>query len=186
MAHPVPSPEIIVSENLVLKLLSRESTGIIFEAIVSNRHNLRKWLPFVENTWKEEDTETFIKSILRATGPKRDVVYEIWRNDSFAGLIAIKEIDEWNKRAELGYWLIPRFEGQGIMTSCCITILDVAFSKLGMNRVQIKTGIGNAPSSRIPERLGFKFEGIERAGEKFPDHYQDLEVYSLLKKEWSF
>ena len=72
------------------------------------------------------------------------------------------------------------------MASCCITILGFAFSKLGLNRVQIKAGVGNAHSSRIPERLGFKFEGIERAGEKFPDHYQDLEVYSLLKKEWSF
>ena len=45
MAHPVPSTEIIVSENLVLKLLSQESAGIIFEAIGSNRNNLRKWLP---------------------------------------------------------------------------------------------------------------------------------------------
>jgi len=186
MTRPGPSPEIIVSENLVLKLLRQESAGIIFETIDLNRHYLRKWLPFIDNSYKIQDTETFIKSILRASGPKRDVVYEIWRNDLFAGLIAIKEIDEWNKRAELGYWLIPRFEGQGIMTSCCIAILSFAFSKLGLNRVQIKTGIGNARSSRIPERLGFKFEGIERSGEKFTDHYQDLEVYSMLKNEWSF
>jgi ribosomal-protein-serine acetyltransferase len=186
MAHPGTSTEIIVSESLKLKLLRQESAGIIFEAIDLNRHNLRTWLPFIDNTWKVEDTEIFIKSIIRATGPKHDVAYEIWYNDIFAGLIAIKEIDQWNKRAELGYWLIPRFVGQGIMTSCCKAILDFAFSKLGLNRIQIKAGIGNARSSRIPERLGFKFEGIERAGEKFQNHYKDLEVYSLLKNEWLF
>jgi ribosomal-protein-serine acetyltransferase len=185
MSRPGISPEIIVSENLVLKLLSQESAGIIFEAIELNRHHLRKWLPFVDNTWREEDTESFIKNVLQSSVPKPDIVYEIWYNDSFAGLIAIKELDEWNKRAELGYWLIPRFEGIGIMTSCCIAILDLVFSKMGLNRIQIKVGIGNARSSRIAERLGFMFEGVERAGERFPDHYNDLEVYSMLKKEWS-
>jgi len=71
------------------------------------------------------------------------------------------------------------------MTKCCSVLIDLAFKKLGMNRIQVKAGIGNAHSSRIPEKLGFKFEGLERAGEKFADHYIDLEVYSLLKKEWT-
>jgi len=184
MSRPGPSPEIIVSENLTLKLLNQESAGIIFQSINLNRRYLRKWLPFVDNTWKEEDTAVFISTILRRTLPKPDIVYEIWYTDSFAGLIAIKEVDEWNKRAELGYWLIPQFEGIGIMTSCCVAILDFVFTKLGLNRIQIKVGIGNARSSRIPERLGFHFEGIERSGEKFQDHYKDLELYSLLKKDW--
>ena len=161
------------------------------------RENLKKYgvhadivdyetvLPFVDNTLKSEDTEAFVKSIIRNSGPKRDVVYEIWQHNVFAGLIALKEIDLWNKRAELGYWISPRFEGQGIMTSCCIAILNFAFIKLGLKRIQVKVGIGNARSSRIPERLGFKFEGIERAGEKFQDHYIDLELYSILKEEWN-
>jgi ribosomal-protein-serine acetyltransferase len=184
MSRPGPIPEIIISENLILKLLHQESAGIIFKAVDLNRQYLRNWLPFVDNTWREEDTEVFIRTILRSSVPKPDIVYEIWYKDSFAGLIAVKEVDEWNKRAEIGYWLIPQFEGKGIMTSCCKAILDFIFSKLGLNRIQIKVGIGNARSGRVPERLGFKLEGIERAGEKFSDHYNDLEVYSLLKKEW--
>jgi ribosomal-protein-serine acetyltransferase len=184
MSRPGPIPEILVSENLVLKLLSQESSGIIFRAVDLNRQYLRNWLPFVDNTCREEDTDVFIRTILRSSVPKPDIVYEIWYRDSFAGLIAIKEVDEWNKRTELGYWLIPQLEGKGIMTSCCKAILDFIFSNLGLNRVQIKAAVGNARSSRIPEQLGFKLEGIERGGEKFPDHYKDLEVYSLLKKEW--
>jgi ribosomal-protein-serine acetyltransferase len=185
MARFYPSPEIIVSDNLTIKLLRQESAGIVFEAIDLYRLQLRTWLPFVDNTRKVEDTEAFINSVLSASGQKRDVIYEIWYDNLFAGIIAIKEIDEWNKRAELGYWLIPTFEGQGIMTACCKAIINFSFTKLGLNRIQIKAGLGNAHSSRIPERLGFKLEGIERSGEKFPDHFQDLEVYSMLKKEWA-
>jgi len=186
MARTGPSPEIVISESLILKLLRQESAGIIFQSIDLNRHHLRKWLPFIDNTWKAEDTEAYIKSINRYSGPKRDVVYEIWHHNAFAGLIALKEIDLWNKRSELGYWLDPHFEGQGIMTTCCIALLNCAFKEMGLNRIQIKAGIGNARSSKIPERLGFKFEGIERSGEKFQNHYIDIEVYSILKEEWAF
>jgi ribosomal-protein-serine acetyltransferase len=179
-----PIKEIIVGEGLILKMLRPESSPVIFKTIDINRHYLRKWLPFIDNTWKEEDTDIFIKSILKASGPKRDMVFEIWYLEDFSGLIALKEIDRWNKRTELGYWLAPHFEGLGIITKCCRTLLDCAFKKMGMNRIQIKVGIGNARSSKIPEGLGFKFEGIERSGEKFQDHFIDLEVYSMLKEEW--
>jgi ribosomal-protein-serine acetyltransferase len=176
--------EIHVDDDLVLKKLQQESAFVIFDVINRNRHYLRKWLPFVDNTWKVEDTDMFIKSILAATGPKRDMVYEIWFQDKFAGLIALKEVDRWNKKTELGYWLDPDLENKGIMTRCCIALIDCAFRKMGLNRIQVKVGIGNVSSSRIPEKLGFRFEGIERAGEKFPDHYTDLEIYSILRNEW--
>ena len=64
-------------------------------------------------------------------------------------------------------------------------LIDYAFDELELNRIAIKCAVGNQPSKNIPMRLGFVFEGIERDGELFPDgHFVDLEVYSLLKKEW--
>lgn len=184
MSNFLPSGEIIIDDDLVLKLLNRESTARIFKVIDSNRKSLRKWLPFVDNTRKIENTEIFVKSLLDSNNPKPDILFEIWYHRHFTGIIALKEIDHWNKRTEIGYWLDPHFEKKGIMTRCCISLLDCAFKKIMMKRVQIKVGIGNAKSARIPEKLGFTFEGVERAGEKFPDHYADLEVYSMLKEEW--
>lgn len=59
------------------------------------------------------------------------------------------------------------------------------FEGLELNRVQIKCAVGNTPSSNIPKRLGFQFEGIERAGELFTEgSFADIEVYSLLKNEY--
>ncbi|MBW6460394.1 MAG: GNAT family N-acetyltransferase [Bacteroidales bacterium] len=184
MAFTGPVYEIPVSGDIVLVRLRLESTVEIFNAIDLHRNALRQWLPFVDNTRKKEDTEIFIKSIIQAHGAKRDIVYEIRHSDKFAGLIAFKEFDRWNKKSEMGYWLIPEFEGQGIMTMACKAMIDCGFSHMKLNRIQVKVGIGNARSSRIPEKLGFRFEGIERAGEKFASHYIDLEVFSLLRKEW--
>lgn len=56
---------------------------------------------------------------------------------------------------------------------------------MGMNRVQIKVAIDNKKSRKIPEKLGFQIEGIEREGELLVDNvYTDIAVYSLLKKEY--
>src|SRR5512133_2922716 len=148
MSFPGPSKDIIVEEGLILIMLRKESAFVIFTTVAQNRRYLRKWLPFLDNNWKVEDTEAFINSIHEASFPKRDIVYEIWCKGNFAGLIALKEVDLWNKRTELGYWLDPGFEGQGIMSKCCAVVLNQAFNKMGMHRVQIKTGIGNARSAR--------------------------------------
>lgn len=184
MSFPGPINEIIAGEHLVLKLLGEDSAPALFRIIDLNRNELRKWLPFVDNTWKVTDTDIFIKSIMNSSGPKPDIVYGIWYYDNLAGLIALKEVDRWNKRTELGYWLDPHLHQKGIMTASCRSLLNCAFHNLKMHRVQIKVGIGNAASSRIPEKLGFKFEGIERGGERFADHFQDIEVYSMLRDEW--
>jgi ribosomal-protein-serine acetyltransferase len=50
--------------------------------------------------------------------------------------------------------------------------------------VQIKVAKGNLKSLQIPRRIGFKFEGIEREGELHMNEYFDLEVYSILKRDW--
>jgi ribosomal-protein-serine acetyltransferase len=184
MTAESPRDEIIAGDGLILRKLQQETCHDIFDVINRNRHYMRHWLPFVDNTWKEEDTEIFVRSILSSEGPKRDIVFEIWHEAQFAGLIALKDVDRWNKKAEIGYWLDPDLENKGLMTKCCTALIDCSFRKLGLNRIQIKAGIGNAKSSRIPEKLGFHLEGIERAGEKFPDKFIDLEVYSILKKEW--
>lgn len=65
-------------------------------------------------------------------------------------------------------------------------LLQLAFEKLNINRVQIRCAVGNSASSNIPKCLGFIFEGIEREGELLSTgKYSDLEVYNLLKTDYN-
>jgi ribosomal-protein-serine acetyltransferase len=179
-----PPSEIFVDEALVLRKLRIGSASLIFEAIDKDREHLRGWLPFIDVTRKKEDTEIFIKSALHSSCLKKDLIYEIWSTDCFAGLIALKEIDNWNSKTELGYWLTSDFEGKGLVTKSCRALIDLCFSQLGMNRIQLKAATGNARSCLVAERLGFKMEGIERDGEQHHRNYTDLIVYSILKRDW--
>ena len=103
----------------------------------------------------------------------------------FAGLIGFKGTDKINKRTEIGYWLSKFFQKKGIITQSLQVLCKFAFEEMDMNRIQIKVATGNIPSKKIPQRLNFKFEGIEREGEKMADgSFVDLEVYSLLRSEF--
>jgi ribosomal-protein-serine acetyltransferase len=184
MIRENPPSELRIDESLTLRRLQLGNSGLVFRAIDTDREHLRRWLPFVDDTRKAEDTEIFIKSILHTDCPRKDLIYEIWYKSEFAGLIALKEIDGWNKKTEVGYWIISKLQGLGIVTKSCEELINLAFNQMGMNRMQLKAAVGNARSSMVAERLHFKFEGIERAGELHHGKYFNLLVYSILKKEW--
>ena len=172
-----------VTNNIELETLKLSMTDVIFEAIDRNRDFLNQWLPFVDYTQNKSDTENFIETVVNQPGRKRDEVYSIWYKQEFAGLIGFKETDWINRKTELGYWLAERMQGKGIVTTCMEKLLRFAFQKLNMNRVQVKVAVNNSKSAAIPKKLGFKFEGIEREGERHKNRYLDLEVYSLLKSD---
>ena len=86
---------------------------------------------------------------------------------------------------EVGYWLSFPFQKKGIVSLSLQVIINHAFTNMDMNRIQIKCAVQNIPSNRIPQRLNFRFEGIERDGELLSDgNFTDLNIYSILRKDW--
>lgn len=177
--------KLIISDQQFLEKLNLSHVEFIFNAIDQNRKFLRKWLPFVDFTNKIADTERFVSSILEKTVSVRDEVYVIWYKHEFAGLIGFKDIDRINDKIEIGYWLVEKMTGRGIATAATRKMVNLAFRNMEMNRIQIRCGVGNEKSSAIPRRLGFTFEGVERNGERHNRSYIDLEIFSLLKREWA-
>lgn len=174
----------IIDEYLSLEKIKLLHAEMIFNCIDENREHLRKWLPFIDYTQRVRDTELFIRSIIDKPYGERDDVFVIWYKNEFAGLIGFKDTDFLNYKTEIGYWLAEKMTRKGIAIRSVKKLVNIAFRNLNMNRVQIRCGIGNTRSAAIPGKLGFRMEGIERDGERHTGKYIDLEVYSLLKKEW--
>ncbi|MCK9628582.1 MAG: GNAT family N-acetyltransferase [Bacteroidales bacterium] len=173
-----------IDDNFVLRQIERSDAKDIFRTIDTQREYLSKWLPFVEFTKAESDSEAFVDSVISAPEDKHEYVFTIRKSDEFAGLIGFKDTDRLNKKTEIGYWLSEKFQKQGVMTRAVEKLCQYAFNDLDINRVQIKCAVGNVPSKNIPKRLEFKFEGVERQGELLSGNiFTDVEVYSKLKYE---
>lgn len=173
---------ISVRDGVVLKPIDLTDAADVFSVIDRERDELRTWLPFVDYTHNVKDAEDFIRSV-EAAGDRGDRVFVIHFEDRFIGQIGFKGSDLVNRKSEIGYWLSKKYRGKGIMTDSVRALMKFGFETLGLNRIQIKCAASNLPSKRIPIRLGFKLEGLERDGEVLTGGvFTDLEIYSFVRR----
>jgi len=173
-----------IEKGIEIRQLMESDAKDIFTTINTQREYLGKWLPFVEFTKELSDTEKFVNAVVNAPEDRYEMVFTIRKDNRFIGLIGFKDTDKLNRKTEIGYWLSEDYQKQGIVTKSVEKLCGYAFETLGMNRIQIKCAIGNLPSKRIPQKLGFKLEGIEREGELLAGNkFTDLEIYSKLKSD---
>ncbi|HVU74491.1 MAG TPA: GNAT family N-acetyltransferase [Mycobacteriales bacterium] len=67
-------------------------------------------------------------------------------------------------RAELGYWATPAARGRGAITQASAALMRFGRDALGVRIIVWNCVVGNEPSRRVAERLGFTFEGVRRGG----------------------
>lgn len=170
-----------ISDKIAIREIRSEDAEALFDILNENRQYMRTWLPFVDATEQAEDTLTYINLVLETENTQ----YALLCDGEHIGMVGFNVADPINQRIEIGYWMSPHCEGKGIMTQTVKELIKIAFFEKNMNRVQIRVAVENAKSWRIPERLGFTLEGVERDGELLVDNvFTDIRVYSLLKKEY--
>ncbi|HEV3440688.1 MAG TPA: GNAT family protein [Gemmata sp.] len=90
-----------------------------------------------------------------------------------------------NQSMELGYWLAEPFWGRGLAVEACRALVDHVFREYAPERLQARVIAGNVASSRVLDKLGFRFEGTLRSGLFRREKFEDLHIYSLLRAEWT-
>ncbi|WP_409294691.1 GNAT family N-acetyltransferase [Peribacillus sp. SCS-26] len=156
----------------------------LFSLIDKNRNALGEWLSFPGYTKDVSDTEAFIRRSMAGFNEGGGYWAGIWHEGKLSGSIGYLYIDRKNKKTEIGYWLGSEFEGKGLATKSCRLLIQNAFEKLKLNKVEINAAAANHKSRAIPLRLGFKEEGTIRDYELLNGKYLDRTFYGLLKDEY--
>jgi ribosomal-protein-serine acetyltransferase len=172
-----------LSENTEVRLLEERHAQELTDLTDRNREHLRKWLPWVDTNRTVEDRKNFIRGALTQFAQNKGFVAGIWHDGRLAGVIGYDPIDWENRTTELGYWLGEEYQGNGLVTAACRALVDHAFLELKLNRVSIACATDNKRSCAIPERLGFRREGVQRQAEWLYDHFVDQVVYAILASE---
>lgn len=174
-----------IDDSLELQLLSLDHRDELFNLVDTNREHLREWLPWVDSNTSPKDTESFIQSAISQYKSRKGPQYAVFYNTVICGVCGFQPIDESNKIGSIGYWLSKIFLGKGIMTMSVKSLIKTGFLEYGLNRIEITCATGNIRSQAIPERLGFKFEGVLRERECLGGEYLDHAMYSLLEAEFA-
>lgn len=173
-----------VDDEIELRLpeerFAEEATALVRR----NLEHLSEWVKWAHENFSVEDALEFIRRNRRSFAENKGYAVHIIYRGRHAGNVGYNHIDWANRATEIGYWLAAPFQGKGVMTRACGALVAHAFKEFNLNRVEIRCGSGNARSRGVPERLGFKQEGVLRQAEVLHGRFIDLVVYAMLAEEW--
>lgn len=146
--------------------------------------DLYEWLPW-EHFESADAARDFIKSFADGRAQDSRRLYGLWLDDTLVGGTLFPSINVRAGTAELGVFLAKEARGQGIVTRTVEAMIEWAFGERNLRRLEWRCAPGNEPSRAIPQKLGFTHEGTLRQVFKVREDFHDLEVWSLLRAEWS-
>ena len=87
-------------------------------------------------------------------------------------------------RSEIGIELSKDYWGKGIASEAFEAVIGYGFEQLNLQRIEALIEPLNIPSQRLAERQGFMREGLLRSYEFTVGKFDDLYMYSMLKRDF--
>ncbi|KAB2338393.1 GNAT family N-acetyltransferase [Cytobacillus depressus] len=179
-------PDRIETERLYLRICMPGDGQIVHESIQASIEDLKVWLPFANKEQSAEDVEVNIRKSYSQFLLREDFWIHIFRkeDDVFIGSTGLHRIDWDIRKFEIGYWCDSLHQRNGYMTEAVSALIDFTFNHFEANRIEIRCDPNNLNSRKIPEKLGFKLEGIlENAGLSADGkELRDTCVFAKVKK----
>jgi [ribosomal protein S5]-alanine N-acetyltransferase len=159
-----------------------------YETWASLRAGSRQFLAPWEPTWPPD-------ALSRASFRARVARYaEDWRTDqaynfliftqdeTLIGGVGLSNLRRGvSETASLGYWVGEAFARQRYMTAALPLVLDFAFDRLGLHRVEAACLPTNIPSRALLARAGFHQEGYARGYLCIEGKWQDHLLFAILR-----
>jgi [ribosomal protein S5]-alanine N-acetyltransferase len=103
----------------------------------------------------------------------------------FCGAGGFNDLNQEHRKAEIGFWLLKKYWGRGIMKEVMPSLFAFGFTELNLNRIEAHIETNNHRCIKAIEKLNFTYEGIMRDCEIKNDVCISLAIYSILESEWN-
>jgi RimJ/RimL family protein N-acetyltransferase len=178
----------IETERLILRQPVKQDIG----DIVRNLSDLKvsKWLLVVPYPYTKKDALWYINHCKEKLKKKPKTDYNYWielkESGEVIGGISLGSIKQDRETGVLGYWLGTRHHHQGYGSEALGVVLDLAFNRLNLRRLEAGVFVGNPSSGKLLEKYGFVLEGTKRKAVrcKADGKIKDENLYGLLKSEY--
>jgi ribosomal-protein-alanine N-acetyltransferase len=131
--------------------------------LVQNRSWLRQWEATSPHAPLSFDARASIRSLQANARAGLGLPFIIEYDGELAGQLNVSGISYGSlSSATIGYWVAERFAGKNATPISVALATDYCFYQLGLHRMEICIRPENAPSLRVVEKLGFRYEGLRR------------------------
>ena len=179
------------SENYIL-----EDDVVLLRPIqLTDYEHLKKFSVYQPELWKyslvnvagEENLKRYIQETVNLRSAEKEFPFIVFdkRVQQYAGSTRFYDIQLSNKTLQLGYtWYGKEFHGTGLNKHCKYLLLEFAFEKMGMERVEFRADNNNEKSVAAMKSIGCTVEGVLRQNLILPDgKRRDSIILSILKNK---
>jgi len=173
-----------VIPKITLEPLNPDHAQALFDLTRANKQHLTQWIPLFDLINSYSDIKNYIASSATDPASGAAVNFAIRQQGALCGIVGFHEIIKKQQLGSLAYWLAHEQQGKGIMTQAVNKLLNIGFTELHLNKVEIRCAVDNRKSRAIPERLGFLYETTLQQREWLYTKHVDHAVYSMLATEY--
>ena len=105
-------------------------------------------------------------------------------NPKMLGIIGHYRISAENHRCEMGYMILPQYQGKGIVSEAIDVVLEYGFNDLQMHSIEAVIDPDNKASERVLQKNGFVKEAHILENELHNGKFWDTVIYSILKRNF--
>jgi len=108
-----------------------------------------------------DESVEFIRMIMKGNESSESYYWVISKNDvdSAIGTICLWNFNEDRTTAEIGFELLPAFQGFGYGSESIDLVLDFAFNELNLKQITAWAHHENSSSIKVLQKKGFHFDG---------------------------
>lgn len=151
---------VLKTERLTLRQLVSSDANEIFA--LRSDGNVNKYLNRKPSK-SIDDAQTFIQTINENIQRNDSIYWAITFSgaDKLIGTICLFDLSDDNFKAEIGYELLPGFQGKGIMQEATSKVIDFGIQHIGLNSIEAYTHFENQSSTRLLEKFNFKKHSVD-------------------------
>jgi ribosomal-protein-alanine N-acetyltransferase len=153
-------------------------------SLLDNRSWLRQWEATSPYAPMSFDTRSSIRSLQNNARAGHGLPFIVEYEGELAGQLNVSSITYGSlSSATIGYWIAEQFAGRNITPTAVALATDYCFYQLGLHRMEICIRPENAPSLRVVEKLGFRYEGLRRRYIHINGDWRDHFCFGLVSEE---
>jgi [ribosomal protein S5]-alanine N-acetyltransferase len=145
---------ILITERLTLRQLSIDDEQDIFALRSDPKINKFLYRQLCKTT---EDAKSFINNVTENVAKGGTYYWAISFTDTkqLVGTICLFDLSSEESSCEMGYELMMKFQGQGIMQEAAQTVIDFVFQTLKLKKILAFTHYENQNSTNLLLKLNF-------------------------------
>ncbi|WP_425449323.1 GNAT family N-acetyltransferase [Dethiothermospora halolimnae] len=171
----------IKTERLLLRKISPDDVEMVY-----------KWMSDPEvckyERWSPHQSVDFTRGYIIEVfdGYKSDYTYQwgIQLGEELIGSVSIVNVNDYDRKATLGYCLAKRYWSKGYTTEAVKAVIDYIFFEIGLNRIEATHSVNNIASGRVLEKVGMILEGQAKDYYFCNSGFQDSNIYGITRKAY--